>query len=129
MVQHAHHPIYNDIDRRSLVWRTICYDSQKGLNSEDHSFDKDGKEVEETGTRLYITENGYFGIVPIYAKEGDQIWAFSGAPNPFVLRASSNSAESQATKTYQLVGVCYVDGIMHGELERAGLEPMMVNLA
>ena len=78
--------------------------------------------------RLCITDNGYFGVAPAYAKEGDQIWAFLGGPNPFVLRASLDLAESKVTKAHQLVGVCYVDGIMHGELENARLEPTQVNL-
>ncbi len=172
IAQHAHHPMYNDKDRRSLVWRTICHESRKGQSNEDlQSFEEDAEQVEEglrevreqlrallqrggkaTGmdsieglhmgsrlarlrhlcpmqrARLCVTDNGYLGTVPAYAKEGDQIWAFLGGPNPFVLRASSDLTESKVTNAYQLVGVCYVDGIMHGELENAGLEPTQVNL-
>lgn len=81
------------------------------------------------GTRLCLTDSGFFGIVPPFTQQGDQIWAFSGAPNPFVLRTCSASLEpSQGAKTYELVGVCYIDGIMHGELEAVRLKPTMVNL-
>lgn len=47
IVQHAHHPTYNDIDRRSLVWRTICHESRKGQSNEDlQSFEEDAEQVE-----------------------------------------------------------------------------------
>ncbi len=78
--------------------------------------------------RLCITETGYFGIVPTYAEEGDEIWAFLGAPNPVVLRKSTTLTDESEETTHQLVGVCYIDGIMNGELEKAELEPTQVNL-
>lgn len=82
-----------------------------------------------TGKRLCISSQGYFGVVPPYAREGDQIWAFSGAPNPFLLRPSEDSSViSNGGAVYELVGACYIHAIMNGELEQMGLQPVVVNL-
>ncbi|KAF2116941.1 heterokaryon incompatibility protein-domain-containing protein [Lophiotrema nucula] len=82
-----------------------------------------------TDKRLCITSEGYFGIVPPYSQEGDQIWAFSGAPNPFLLRRSTDSSiVSDEMDMYELVGACYIHGIMNGELEQMRLEPVIVGL-
>jgi hypothetical protein len=82
------------------------------------------------GRRCCVTKHGYHGILPPLAQAGDQICIFSGAPNPFVLRSSEveSSAIPQSNPTYQLVGVCYVDGIMMGELREANLQLEMINL-
>lgn len=171
VAQQAHHPSYAEINCQSLVWRTICHDSQK-LNRENHSFDADGKEVEDAvrctcvqlgglyergvresygtdvvenltwnsgvpalahllpmqGTRLCVTEKGYFGVVPPYTKEGDEVWAFSGARNPFVLRGSPAPTDPQEWQAHRIVGVCYIDGIMNGQLKGSGIPPTTVNL-
>ncbi|KAI0969291.1 heterokaryon incompatibility protein-domain-containing protein [Xylaria arbuscula] len=70
--------------------------------------------------RLCVTEQGRFGIVPPRTECGDKVCAFSGAPDPFVLR-SCNVSNSTALETYQLVGVCCVDQIIRGELAGADL--------
>ncbi|TRX90591.1 hypothetical protein FHL15_008564 [Xylaria flabelliformis] len=38
------------------------------------------------GRRLYVTEQVRFAIVPPATQSGDRICAFSGTPDPFVLR-------------------------------------------
>jgi hypothetical protein len=70
------------------------------------------------GKRLCIISQGYFGVAPQYSQEGDQIWAFSGAPNPFILQPFKDpSTISDETVMYELVGACYIHGIMYRELE------------
>ena len=54
------------------------------------------------------TTNGYFGFVHPNARPGDEIFAFLGAPVPFVLR-KANATE------YTIVGECYLHGFMSGE--------------
>jgi hypothetical protein len=81
------------------------------------------------GRRLCVTGKGYFGILPRLSEEGDLICIFSGAPNPFVLRPLADSRiYYQGMKVYQLVGVCYMDGIMLGELQDMKICPELLVL-
>lgn len=62
------------------------------------------------GRRFGTTSKRYMGLFPRGTQEGDQICIFSGGHIPFVVR------RQQATSSkYQLVGECYVHGIMNGE--------------
>lgn len=79
------------------------------------------------GRRLCRSGNGNFGIAPPGTKEGDVVCAFSGAPNPFVLRPCQETPDS-TRKAYQIVGVCYVDKIMKGELEEIDLDWCMLDI-
>ena len=65
---------------------------------------------EFSGKALLRTENGYLGLGPRRTKEGDQIWVIEQARVPFVLRPIPE------TDYFQLVGECYIHGIMNGEL-------------
>ncbi|KAF9475910.1 hypothetical protein BDN70DRAFT_897796 [Pholiota conissans] len=56
-----------------------------------------------------ITSLGYLGLVPKAAKNGDLICVFQGGEVPFVLRPIGNDQ-------WELVGECYVHGIMEGEV-------------
>jgi hypothetical protein len=63
--------------------------------------------------RVFSTEKGYVGLGPnslnMKAPEPilDEIWVILGARTPFVLRPKGNA--------YQLVGECYIHGLMQGE--------------
>ena len=57
--------------------------------------------------RLCVTRKGYIGLVPDNATEGDVICIFPGAEVPFVLRKHDDY--------HELLGDCYVHGIMTGE--------------
>jgi hypothetical protein len=59
------------------------------------------------GRSLSTTVNSHLALVPISASADDQIVVFSGGKIPFVLRAMGN--------TFQVIGPCYVHGIMDGE--------------
>ncbi|GME54051.1 het domain-containing protein [Neofusicoccum parvum] len=60
------------------------------------------------GRRLFATDDGHVGIGPGRIKEGDVISIIYGAGWPFVLRPHGNN--------FLLVGYCYVDEIMNGEM-------------
>jgi hypothetical protein len=64
-----------------------------------------------------ITEKGLMGMVPKHSKIGDVICLIYGAQVPFVLRTSSEEKEASDTSEtmYQLVGECYIHGMMDGE--------------
>ncbi|KAK4072005.1 hypothetical protein Trihar35433_4069 [Trichoderma harzianum] len=59
--------------------------------------------------RLARTKKGYLAVVPSQSSVGDQIGLYEGGKFPFVVRTRTG----QGTK--QLVGPCYVHGIMYGE--------------
>ena len=54
------------------------------------------------------TAQGYIGVVPAGAQEGDAIALISGGTVPFCLRNDQGDM-------YQLVGEAYIHGVMHGE--------------
>lgn len=69
------------------------------------------------------TSKQYMGLFPRGTKVGDEICIFSGGCVPFVVRPQA------ASKSYQLVGECYVHGIMNGEaMQMAGFEMQEIEL-
>jgi hypothetical protein len=57
--------------------------------------------------RIMRTRNGYIGLAPRYAEPGDWIGVFKGGNFPLVIRPDGLH--------WQLIGECYVHGIMQGE--------------
>jgi hypothetical protein len=57
--------------------------------------------------RFFATQRGYIGVGPKTIKVHDHICVFAGGVVPFVLEKGS--------RTYSLIGECYVHGIMYGE--------------
>jgi len=64
------------------------------------------------GRRFFMTERGFMGIGPMNTRQGDVVVVVLGLPIPFVLR----QVEGSDPVIYNLVGECYVHGIMDGEL-------------
>jgi len=64
-----------------------------------------------TGRRLAITATGYLGMVPEEALKGDVIAVLYGCNFPVVLR--------RCGERHLVIGECYVDGVMDGELMEA----------
>ncbi|KAK4112855.1 hypothetical protein N656DRAFT_798040 [Canariomyces notabilis] len=60
------------------------------------------------GRTMVRTEKGYIGLAPAWALAGDHIVILKGGAVPFVLRSAPDGC-------WQLVGECYVHGIMNGE--------------
>jgi hypothetical protein len=63
------------------------------------------------GRRIFVTKKGYFGIGPAELEEGDEIYILAGGKLPLVLRPLPKSR----LRAFELVGDCYVHGIMDGE--------------
>jgi hypothetical protein len=61
-----------------------------------------------SGRRIMATETGFIGLAPPNAKPTDIVCIFLGAPVPIILRPHSGG-------NYNLVGECYVYGVMDGE--------------
>jgi hypothetical protein len=58
--------------------------------------------------RFAILEQWHLALVPKYAREGDRVAILHGCSLPVVLRACVGDQ-------VQLIGPCYVDGLMHGD--------------
>ena len=67
------------------------------------------------GQTIFMTREGYIGTSGLDARLGDQVVVFLGCKNPMILRPARGS--------YQVVGQCYVQGLMCAE---ALLGPMSV---
>jgi hypothetical protein len=64
-----------------------------------------------TGRRLFRSQQGYIGLSPESAMEGDEIWLLCGSDVPLILRPAEEPG------AHVLVGSAYVHGIMYGELD------------
>ncbi|KAF2805727.1 uncharacterized protein BDZ99DRAFT_480400 [Mytilinidion resinicola] len=60
--------------------------------------------------KFFITSNGYYGLAPMIVQQGDMCCVLIGARVPFILRPTETPSH------YQVVGECYVHGIMRGEV-------------
>jgi hypothetical protein len=77
-----------------------------------------------SGRRFFVTKKGYFGIGPAELEVGDDIYILAGGRAPLVLRPLPESQPN----TFELVGDCYVHGVMDGEAvtertQRSGQSP------
>jgi hypothetical protein len=59
------------------------------------------------GRVIFVSGTGWLGLAPWGTVEGDVVFVAVGADVPYVLRAREDG--------YELVGECYVQGIMEGE--------------
>ncbi|KLU84384.1 hypothetical protein MAPG_03428 [Magnaporthiopsis poae ATCC 64411] len=66
------------------------------------------------GRRVCVTAAGRLGCVPPLSQVEDEVVLIHGAPTPFVIRkiAAEIGADSNL---YELVGACYMHGMMDGE--------------
>jgi hypothetical protein len=69
------------------------------------------------GRRLFFTKRGYIGLGPPTVEEGDTVQILGGGSMPFVLRnGGQKRIPTEGWKEcHQLLGECYLHGIMDGE--------------
>ncbi|PVH74673.1 HET-domain-containing protein [Cadophora sp. DSE1049] len=70
------------------------------------------------GRKLVATREGRLGFVPLAVEVGDCVAVVLGARTPFVLRPGEVDGDFEGK--YQLVGECYVHGLMYGEGSELG---------
>jgi hypothetical protein len=70
------------------------------------------------GRTLFRTQLGHLGMGLLGIREGDEVWLLYGGATPFILRPARYG------ESYTIVGECYIQGFMHGELlyKRWGLQ-------
>jgi hypothetical protein len=73
-----------------------------------------GNTGQSYGARLAIIDENFTGLVPPRTREGDMVCILSGAHTPVLLRRRSGPAPNNTL--YELVGTCYIQGAMLGEL-------------
>jgi hypothetical protein len=61
--------------------------------------------------RMFRTRSGYFGMGPVSAEVGDEVWVLCDGRVPFVLRGGGGGSG-----VFELVGETYLHGCMHGEM-------------
>ena len=67
--------------------------------------------------RMVVTRKGYVGMVPEATRESDVIVALLGCSMPMVLRPvrSPDDDDGRGREQFQVVGECYVHGLMDGQ--------------
>ena len=66
--------------------------------------------------RLFVTQGGFVGMGWAGMQKGDKVALIIGALTPYLLREVPAGLAGEAGQTkYQLVGECYVHGLMNGE--------------
>jgi hypothetical protein len=67
---------------------------------------------------FFKTHNGYMGLAPCAALPGDEVFVLLGSKTPYVLRSLGEIAVEGLGdhRCYVIIGECYVQGIMDGEL-------------
>ncbi|KAJ8116079.1 hypothetical protein OPT61_g2429 [Boeremia exigua] len=97
-------------------WFRILYSGEVGLAQAPF--------LSLASSRLFAaTETGMIGFVPMRAKKGDLVCILHGASVPFILRQTTGGK-------FQLVGECYMHGIMYGEaLQRADYQDKEIEFA
>lgn len=87
---------------------------------------------------VFAASNGMVGLCPWMALEGDIVTLLHGGEIPFLLRpvaqetATDYGAVVEDATYFELIGECYVEGIMYGELLRElnskGIKPEILTL-
>ncbi|CAG8949911.1 hypothetical protein HYFRA_00004241 [Hymenoscyphus fraxineus] len=75
--------------------------------------------------RFFRTKNGHFGLGPPKTQRGDCVYVLLGGQTPFILRPAGGRSirrdrnypmlGHQKVACYEVIGDCYVDGLMNGE--------------
>jgi hypothetical protein len=72
------------------------------------------------GRRLFMTNDGHFGIGPRAMEPGDDVAVLFGGIVPFIVRGASQRRKgSEGHGSYRFVGESYVQGFMKGEVVTA----------
>ncbi|KAI2633889.1 heterokaryon incompatibility protein-domain-containing protein [Xylaria nigripes] len=80
--------------------------------------------------RFCITKNGYVGLVPPLTRIGDRVGIFYGGDAPYLVRSETDPGpqKEMAVLRCQLVGECYMHGMMDGEMVGLGNTPLKFHL-
>ncbi|KAH9207202.1 heterokaryon incompatibility protein-domain-containing protein [Leptodontidium sp. 2 PMI_412] len=91
-----------------VYWRTLI--GNKGMNSAEATEDY-AQQYEQV-----CIANEFVGLVPTQTEVGDIVCVFNGGATPFIIRPSA-----EIDGAFQLIGVCYIHGLMRGEALKSPL--------
>jgi hypothetical protein len=96
-------------EQRRIFWQSI-WDKHHNLGIPELVYREAKSYFNQimSGRNFFVTEKGYIGIGPLNIRAGDSICLFLGGITPFAVRKVDR-------ETFNLVGECYVHGIMSGE--------------
>jgi len=103
-------------EMKSTIWSRK--DSKCTNNPEEDRY-LDNLITKIRGRAFFETTNGYIGVTSADVKTGDRIYVLLGGEAPFILRALP---ENPALN--QVVGPCYLQGIMFGEALLGEIPPI-----
>jgi hypothetical protein len=98
---------------RPVVWTAYCIALGISLTTKNTILRNDAPVLFEESTqfsygrRMFTSKDRYFGLGPRDVQIGDCLAFLEGGRVPYILR--------QKDQTYELVGDCYIDGVMKGE--------------
>lgn len=89
-------------------------DAKDGIETGNSAHFLQAVRVFTENRQFFITRSGYFGLGPATMHRGDRCCILVGAETPYVIR------KSQTETGYELIGECYLQGIMKGEAIKSG---------
>ncbi len=93
---------------RGILQDIITQDRDHGLQlTSDISLYADNMRRHVAGRTFFTTRDGYIGTSVVEPRPGDQVVVLLGCDSPLLLRADRGS--------HQVVGACYVQGLMYAE--------------
>ena len=101
------------LDRASWTSENLDIVYETGSNTSKFSDFQQALESALCGHTFFVSSSGYIGLGPSSIKSGDEICIIHGLPVPFIVRRISGNS-------FSLVGECYIQDIMDGELFRGG---------
>ncbi|KAF1930447.1 uncharacterized protein M421DRAFT_58922 [Didymella exigua CBS 183.55] len=84
-----------------------------------------------SGRTFFSTKSNDMGLCFPHARPGDEVWVLAGGKVPFVLRPLVDAVDTAEApvRICKLIGECYLDGFMDGEvLRREGDVPVSIHL-
>lgn len=116
----AHSNTLLDDFEKFLKYNAILQNVSSGLNSwfsknssklkpYSQGFERFVTKFRATSRKFFVTDGGLMGLGPEKMQSGDVVCVFLGAPVPMILRTSHDAK-------FLVVGDCYIQGIMNGEV-------------
>ncbi|PMD37540.1 HET-domain-containing protein [Hyaloscypha variabilis F] len=106
----AHSGLGDRWKRQRATWQRILIGYNYPHGAEENTDSWVARYPVQENRKMFKTKNGYIGLGPREMRAGDRIALFSGGSMPLVMRTKGTALE--------LIGDCYVHGIMYSERYR-----------
>ncbi|UKZ75620.1 hypothetical protein TrVFT333_003308 [Trichoderma virens FT-333] len=114
----------SQVDREAVLWHDPRFqtteDAKWGQYSQSDFLVEQWINGLTLNTTFFVTDSGYLGLGPPGTNVGDEVWCLFGGHMPFILRPVATTREAVLgpgqKRLHQVLGICYVHGIMNGEV-------------